>query len=57
MVVAVRTFEKSVYSKETAQRCVPEGCHLDTRRRENFKSHAEWEHFVIKSFNKLTFYN
>jgi hypothetical protein len=39
MVQVVRTSETSVYFNETARCCVPEACHLRTRRRENLKSH------------------
>jgi hypothetical protein len=39
MMEAVRTSETSVYFNETTQHCIPEGCHLHTRRGENLKSH------------------
>jgi hypothetical protein len=35
MMDAVRTSETSVYFNETTRRYIPEGCHLQTRRREN----------------------
>jgi hypothetical protein len=34
----VRTSEMSVYLNETSRRYIPEGYHIDTRRRENLKS-------------------
>jgi hypothetical protein len=37
MMEAVRASETSVYSNETTRRCIPEGFHLQTRRRENLK--------------------
>jgi hypothetical protein len=30
--------ETTIYLNETIRRCIPEGCHLRTRRRENLKS-------------------
>jgi hypothetical protein len=39
MMEAVRNSEMSVYFNSTTQRCIPESCHLHTRRRENLKSH------------------
>jgi hypothetical protein len=38
-VQAVRTSETSVYFNERTQRCIPQGCHVHTRRRESLKSH------------------
>jgi hypothetical protein len=43
---AVRTSETSVYSNETTRRCIPESCHLHTRRRENLKSRKTVAYFV-----------
>jgi hypothetical protein len=39
MMEAVRTSETPVYFKETTRRCISEGCHLHTSRRENLKSY------------------
>jgi hypothetical protein len=39
MMEAVRTSEASVFSNETTPWYIPEGSSLDTRRRENPKSH------------------
>jgi hypothetical protein len=35
---AVNTSDKMVYLSDTTRCNVPEGCHLHSRRRENFKS-------------------
>jgi hypothetical protein len=39
MMEAVCTSETSVYFNDTTRRCIPECCHLHTRRCENLKSH------------------
>jgi hypothetical protein len=39
MTEAVRTYEPPVFFKEATRRCIPEGCRLHTRRRNNLKSH------------------
>jgi hypothetical protein len=41
MMEAARTSQTSVYFNETARRYIPEGYRLQTRRRENLKSHAK----------------
>jgi hypothetical protein len=43
---AVRTYETSVYFKDTARRYIPE-CYLYTRRRENIKSYLECFNWYI----------
>jgi hypothetical protein len=37
MTEAVSTFESSVYFYESTQRCIPESCHLLSRRSETMK--------------------
>jgi hypothetical protein len=44
MMEAVRTSETSVYSNKTTRHYIPEGCHHQTRRRENLKSHTIWKY-------------
>jgi hypothetical protein len=39
MMNAVRTSETSISCNETTRRYIPEGSNLNTRRRENLKSH------------------
>jgi hypothetical protein len=41
MMEAVQTSETPVYFNETAQRYIPESCHLHTRSREKLKSHEK----------------
>jgi hypothetical protein len=39
MMETARTSETSVYSNETTRRCIQQGFHLYTCRRQNLKSH------------------
>jgi hypothetical protein len=41
----VEVHQCSICFYQTARRCIPEDCHLHTRRRENLKSHMETEWF------------
>jgi hypothetical protein len=43
MMEVVRTSETSVYFNETTRHSIPQGSHLQTRRRENHKSHVAYE--------------
>jgi hypothetical protein len=42
---ANRTSEKSIYSYETTQYDIPEGCNLHTSRHENLKSYNILNHY------------
>jgi hypothetical protein len=46
MTEAVLTSEASVCSNEITWRCIPEGCNLHTRRRENLKYHKRKKIFT-----------
>jgi uncharacterized protein YlbG (UPF0298 family) len=54
---AVRTYETSVYSNETTQRCNPEGSNLYTRRRENLKSLYVFLNYEAETFRLTKFVN
>jgi hypothetical protein len=46
MMEAARTSETSVHYNEPKRSYIPEGCHLNTRRRENLKSHLQFSLFA-----------
>jgi hypothetical protein len=51
MMEAVRTFETSVYSKETTRRYIPDISNLHTRGHENLKSDVLELNFHTFSYN------